>query len=303
LDSAGRSEVATILGQLIQEGTRVLLITRAETIPDWVTHVLELDRLAARWQGRRSEFAGGWRAEAATFSPTPPPVVSSTAEPVIEMRGVDVRYGDRPILRDVSWTVRTGERWAVWGPNGSGKSTLLSLICADHPQAYRNDIRLFGRQRGTGESIWEIKHHIGLVSPELHLYFSEPLSAAHTATTGFFDVVTYRPTTPEQDRRVLSLFEEFEIPSLAERPFATLSTGEQRLVLLIRALVKDPPLLVLDEPFQGLDTLRVRKARQWLDERLRPEQTLIFVSHHREEVPQTVNHLLKLDSGRVAEMR
>src|SRR5439155_10864494 len=164
-----------------------------------------------------------------------------------------------PVLHDVSWTVRTGERWAVLGPNGSGKSTLLSLICADHPQAYSNEIWLFGRKRGSGESIWEIKRHIGLVSPELHLYFSEPLSAAETAATGFFDVVTYRPTTPEQDQRVRSLFEQFEIASLADRPFASLSTGEQRLVLLLRALVKDPPLLVLDEPFQGLDERLVDK--------------------------------------------
>jgi molybdate transport system ATP-binding protein len=303
LDTVGRDEVATILGQLIQQGTRVLLITRAESIPDWVTHVLELDRLTVHWQGRRSEFVARDRQETTEFVPTPAPVVSSSAEPVIEMRSVNVRYGDRPILRDVSWTVRTGERWAMLGPNGSGKSTLLSLICADHPQAYSKDIRLFGRQRGTGESIWEIKNHIGLVSPELHLYFSEPLSAAQTAATGFYDVVSYRPPAPDQDRRVLTLFEQFGITSLAERPFATLSTGEQRLVLLVRALVKDPRLLVLDEPFQGLDALLVRKARQWLDEQLGREQTMIFVSHYRDEIPRTVNRLLELDLGRVVEMR
>ena len=144
---------------------------------------------------------------------------------------------------------------------------------------------------------------VGLVSPELHLYFAEPLSAAQTAATGFFNVVTHRPTTAVQDRRVLSLFEQVGIGALAERPFARLSTGEQRLVLLIRALVKDPPLLVLDEPFQGLDERLVRQARQWLEERLRPEQSLIFVSHHWQEIPRTVHRLLRLDSGRVVEMR
>jgi molybdate transport system ATP-binding protein len=265
--------------------------------------VLELDRLTVRWQGRHSEFRARLPDEAESFLPVPARVLPPPVEPIIEMHGVNVRYGDRPILRDVSWTVRAGERWAVLGPNGSGKSILLSLICGDHPQAYSNEIRLFGRPRGTGESIWEIKRHLGLVSPELHLYFSEPLTAAQTAATGFFDVVTYRPTTQEQDRTVFQLFEQFEIAALAERPFAHLSTGEQRLVLLIRALVKDPPLLVLDEPFQALDGGLMSKARHWLDDHLSPDQTLVFVSHYRKEIPQTVHRFLHLDSGRVVETR
>jgi molybdate transport system ATP-binding protein len=190
----------------------------------------------------------------------------------------------------------------VLGPNGSGKTTLLSLLCGDHPQAYANDIRLFGRQRGSGESIWEIKQRVGLVSPELHLYFSEPLTAAQTAATGFFDVLAYRPTTPSQDAAVRELFEHLGIAALAGRPFQRLSTGEQRLVLLIRALVKQPPVLILDEPFQGLDSRLIARLRAWLDERLRSDQTLLFVSHYAEEIPRTVNHRLRLEQGRVAEL-
>src|SRR5262249_11270896 len=149
--------------------------------------------------------------------------------------------------------------------NGAGKSTLLSLVCGDHPQAYGNRVRLFGRQRGTGESIWEVKANVGLVSPELHLYFTAPLTAARTAATGFFDVLTDRPTTADQTATAGRLCAEFGIPQLADRPFASLSTGQQRLVLLVRALVKRPPLLVLDEPFQGLDDGAIARARGWLD--------------------------------------
>jgi molybdate transport system ATP-binding protein len=221
----------------------------------------------------------------------------NASPPVVELRSVNVTYGSQRILRDVDWTVRSGDRWAVLGPNGSGKTTLLSLICGDHPQAYCNSVKLFGRQRGTGESIWEIKSSIGLVSPELHLYFSEPLSGERTAATGFHDIVTQRPTTPQQDRVVAELFAEFGITNLAIRPFAQLSTGEQRLVLLIRALVKGPKLLILDEPFQGLDERAITQARAWLDERLRPDQTLLFVTHDPAELPNCVSHYLRLDGG------
>jgi molybdate transport system ATP-binding protein len=187
----------------------------------------------------------------------------------------------------------------VLGPNGSGKTTLLSLVCGDHPQAYANDVRLFGRRRGTGESIWEVKRRIGLVSPELHLYFTEPLTAERTAATGFFDGVTDRPTTPDQDAAVGRLFAEFRLSDVAGRPFARLSTGQQRLVLLVRALVKVPELLILDEPFQGLDRPAIEYARGWLDGNLRTDQTLVFVSHHPDEVPRTVTRALRLDGGRV----
>ncbi len=214
---------------------------------------------------------------------------------------MNVSYGERAILRDVSWTVRAGERWAVLGPNGSGKTTLLSLLCGDHPQAYANDLWLFGRKRGSGESIWDIKRHIGLVSPELHLYFSEPLTAFQTAATGFFDVLARRPTTLAQDALVRSLFDEFGLTDLGERPFARLSLGEQRLVLLLRALVKRPPLLILDEPFQAIDTRLTARVRDWLDHRLGPDQTLLFVSHHIEEIPRTVDRRLRLAAGRVVE--
>jgi molybdate transport system ATP-binding protein len=307
LDVEGRGDVATLLGQLVRGGLPIVLITRPETLPGWVTHVLAMDRLTATWRGPREAFlssvAGLGEAGSSCLQETRGPASQRPAtEEIIGLYHVSVAYGDRPILRDVSWTVRAGERWAVLGPNGSGKTTLLSLICADHPQAYSNEVYLFGSRRGTGESIWEIKRRIGLVSPELHLYFTAPLTAFETAATGFFDVLTYRSTTPEQAATVRRLFEEFGIATLAERPFARLSTGEQRLVLLVRALVKEPPLLILDEPFQGLDDESIERARSWLDDRLRPDQTLIFVTHHAREIPRCVTRRLRLCAGQVAEI-
>ena len=299
LDATGRREIADILGHLVERGTRIVLITRPESIPAWVTHVLELDSLAIRRQGPRSPFAVS---EPGDVIPRSLATESRTESPaIIEFHNVNVSYADRSILKDVSWTVRAGERWALLGPNGSGKTTLLSLISGDHPQAYSNDIRLFGRRRGSGETIWDIKRNIGLVSPELHLYFTEPLTAFQAAATGFFDVLAYRKVTPEREIVVRDLFDRFGLSPLSDRYFARLSTGEQRLVLLVRALVKQPPVLILDEPFQGLDSRIVHQLLDWLDGGLRPDQTLIFVSHYEDEIPRTVNRRLRLEEGRVVE--
>jgi molybdate transport system ATP-binding protein len=210
-----------------------------------------------------------------------------------------VTHSGHTILDRVSWTVLRGERWAVLGPNGSGKTTLLSLLCGDHPQAYSNDVRLFGQRRGTGETIWDVKRNVGLLSPEFHLYFSEQLTAERTAATGFFDTLTSRPTTPEQDDRLRELFAALGIAHLAGRAFKCLSTGEQRLVLLARALVKRPPLVILDEPFQAMDATALARCRDYLDRELRADQTLLFVTHEPSELPRSVSKTLRLQHGRV----
>jgi molybdate transport system ATP-binding protein len=290
LDADGRARVSALLGELVAGGLRVVLICRPDAVPGWVNGVLELGPVAPN--------------PGPVPPPAPGPPVSTggvDGPPIIQLNNVTVAHGGRTILDHANWAVRAGERWAVVGPNGSGKTTLLSLLCGDHPQAYSNDVRLFGRRRGTGESIWDVKHNVGLVSPELHLYFPSPLTASRAAATGFFDVLTDRPTTPEQDAAVRGLFERFGIATLADRPFPRLSTGEQRLVLLVRALVKRPPLVILDEPFQSLDAATVERLRGWLDDHLGADQTLIFVSHHPDEIPRTVTRRLRLSEGRVVE--
>ena len=306
LDADGRGRVSELLGELVKGGLRMVLICRPEMVPGWATGALELGpggpvpESVPRADQSPPVATGGLSAPRAAQSP---PVATGglCAPPVIELRDVSVAHGGRAILAHVTWTVRAGERWAVVGPNGSGKTTLLSLLCGDHPQAYSNDVRLFGRRRGTGESVWDVKRNVGLVSPELHLYFTPPLTACRAAATGFFDVLTDRPTTPEQDAAVRGLFERFGITRLTDRPFLRLSTGEQRLVLLVRALVKRPPLVILDEPFQGLDAATVDRIRGWLDAHLGDDQTLLFVSHHPDEMPRTVTRHLRLCDGRADE--
>ena len=290
LDAAGRAALATMLARLVEGGLRLVLVCRPDEVPGWVTNTLQCGT-------RRAGGVSPLIRPDGIRGLTPP--ARPDAPPVVELNSVTVAHGGRAILRDVTWTVRAGERWAVLGPNGSGKTTLLSLLCGDHPQAYVADVRLFGRRRGTGESIWDVKRNVGLVSPELHLYFTQPVTADRAVATGFFDVLTDRPTTPEQDAAVRGLMGRFGIGHLSGRPFRRLSTGEQRLVLFARAVVKRPPLVILDEPFQGLDADTVGRLRDWLDAALGPDQTLLFVSHLPAELPRTIAHTLRLENGQV----
>jgi len=299
LDTDGRREVTSILRQLVAGGSRLVLIVPSDAIPDCVSHVLELTNRRVSYSGPREGYDPSAPNVADTLCVPFGDGTQSVPVTIIELKNVSVSYSGKPILCDVTWTVRMGERWAILGPNGSGKTTLLSLICGDHPQAYSNHVQLFGRQRGDGESMWEIKKRIGFFSPELHLYFSEPLTADRTAATGFSDVLVSRPTTPEQDATVRELFDYFEVSDLRGHHFLRLSTGQQRIVLFIRALVKNPPLFVLDEPFQVLDARTKELARKWIDERISPHQTVLFVTHDASELPRTVTRRLRLDHGQV----
>ena len=212
------------------------------------------------------------------------------------MNQVSIRYGERVILDTLDWTVRNGERWALGGQNGAGKSTLLSLVCADNPQSYACDIALFGNPRGSGESIWDIKKHIGYVSPEMHRAYQKNLPAVRIVASGLKDSMGLYVKPNEEEYGICRWWMDiFGLKGKEDTPFLKLSSGEQRLVLLARAFVKDPQLLILDEPLHGLDNRNRRLVKDVIEAFCqRRNKTMIMVTHYKEELPACIDHDLFL---------
>jgi molybdate transport system ATP-binding protein len=197
--------------------------------------------------------------------------------------------------------VNEGENWAVLGPNGAGKTALLSLILGDNPQCYSNDIRVFGIKRGTGESVWDVKANIGYVSPDIQALYPSETPCLSVVLSGFFDSIDLHATcSSAQERHAHDWMQCLDLADLECVPFGDLSLGQQRLVLLARALVKDPPLLVLDEPCQSLPPDSREVILGLLDRLCQQEWvSLICVSHHLDEIPRSVSHVLHLAKGEV----
>ncbi|MCD4673516.1 MAG: ATP-binding cassette domain-containing protein [Anaerolineaceae bacterium] len=319
LDPQSRATLAAGITDLIrQQAVQVLFITtRADEIPPDIRHLLVMQDGHIAAQGARMQLLNDPKLQNLV---SPPPASrqaykgnaafdamiasyaddsSPTPAALVEMQNVSVRYGQTGILHNINWTVRQGECWALLGHNGAGKSTLLSLILADNPQAYANHISLFGKRRGSGESIWEIKRRIGWVSPELHIYFRKTVTCLDAVCSGFYDSNgLYHSCTADQTAASHNWLQILDMASLAEVPFNALSTGQQRLILLARALVNNPPLLILDEPCQGLDESHRRVFLDLLDQLCEGTNlSLIYVTHYADELPASIDHHLRLKQG------
>jgi molybdate transport system ATP-binding protein len=323
LDRATRARLKAVIDRLMRAGLPVLLITnRPDELPSRTTHLLLVRAHRVIAQGAKramlqhplarklassnssSSFLGAAKCNEAGSS-SKGQAAKGRAVLLIELNRVTVRLGHKRILDDVTWTMRRGENWALVGPNGSGKTTLLSLIQGDNPQAYALDLRLFGLKPESTQTLWHMRRQIGWVSPELHLHYPPGWSCLNVVCSGFFNTVgLYEPCTSRQRAAARDWLRRFGLAEQAELAFGELSLGDQRLVLLARAVVKKPKLLVLDEPCQGLDAAHRLAILTTVDEVIGETRAgLIFVTHHAKEMPACITDVLELKSGRIQNRR
>ena len=280
----------------------------------------------------RAAKAAGTRSKAAAANKN----AGAEGKPLVILRDVSITYSGKPVISGVDWSILCGERWGLVGPSGSGKTSLLAMMMGDHLQAYSNDVTLFGTRRGDGDSIWDIRQRVGYSGPELHsgAFTSPGLTVAQVIATGFghgtasadgvepsleqlsaintvvrqiaafiAPGITYSLVTPAYGAEAGTIHDNPALPWL-DHPFRTQAAGLQRLALFVRAVVKLPDLLALDEPFQAMDPNLVEACKAWLDAHLQPCQALVVVTHHAaSELPSCTNRLLRMGAdGRPADM-
>ena len=307
LDAETRDQLKDLLKNLSSERALqiILVLSKSDDIPEFITHVVEVKDMKVLPKVTKQQYLDSRQpVPAHVLNPALVQAIQDLpysdreyhSEEVVKMNKVSIRYGERTILKELDWTVNNGERWALSGQNGAGKSTLLSLVCADNPQSYACDIALFGNPRGSGESIWDIKKHIGYVSPELHRSYQRDLPAIRIVASGLMDSVGLYVKPKEEDMDKCRFWMKvFGLEGLEERGFLKLSSGEQRLVLLARAFVKDPELLILDEPLHGLDNVNRRLVKDVIEAFCqRKNKTMIMVTHYKEELPACIDHSIFL---------
>lgn len=324
LDEQAREMLLNSINTLMELQIQVLLITHhLEEIPTRTTHALLIKNGSVVAQGQKSKILTSENIRAlynceleikqgngryylsypirqqndVNFRQQESSNISNV---LIEMKNVSVIYGEKVVLDSFNWKVQKGENWAIIGPNGSGKSTILKLISGENLQGYANDITLFGRKKGTGETIWDIKQYIGIVSGELQLQYMQDMSAFDVVISGFYDSIgLYRYPTKAQQEVGEHWVHLLKIKGLADRNFHSLSYGQKRMILLARAIIKAPVLLILDEPCHGLDILNRKHVLETIERIGETDTQILYVSHHQEEILPCITHVLKLNNGMV----
>jgi molybdate transport system ATP-binding protein len=221
--------------------------------------------------------------------------ISLPAGPLVELHNVSVSYEGRPILDKINWTINAGEFWQLAGPNGAGKSTILSLITGDNPKGYGQQLFLFGIKKGNGEAVWDIKKYIGYLTPTMTQFFPRLDSVEKMVLSGFFDSIgLYRVPNETQVKTAGAWLQTIGLYEERHAPFCFLPLGKQRMVLVARAMVKHPPLLILDEPASGLDDDNVLLFTALINKIAAETTTAILYVSHRPEAGLEPTHVFEL---------
>jgi molybdate transport system ATP-binding protein len=305
LDRESQKELGRVIDELMTADIAVLMLCRQEAdLPEGISHLLVLDRGEVLCQGEKNEILARRDVQALmnppleAFSQLPPPAPRNyelpADGPLLALNDVNVSYGELQVLRKVTWVFDYGQHCYVSGPNGCGKSTLLSLVTGDNHKAYGQDITLFGIRRGSGESIWDIKQKYGQLDNQLHLNFVRGMKAVEVVVSGFFDTVgLYDDWGDRQLETAEQWLAAMGLSDYSRDAFDTLSFGIQRMVLLARAMVKSPAILLLDEPTLGMDGHHRQLMLRAIDHiAANCDTQVIFVSHSLGDVPNCINQHL-----------
>lgn len=304
LDAEGRKILEGILAGLAISGQHMLLLTSRHFVPSCFNRYAQLEDGKLQFLKSPEEIPVPGvmlREMPAKDFPMSMHFSYPDFKYAVRMRNVHVKYDGKKILDGINWEIEKGACWGLTGHNGAGKSTLLSLITADNPQAYANDIYLFDRKRGSGESIWEIKQKIGYLSPELQLYFDPAASVFSAVASGLFDTIgLFRRLSADQEQYVNEWLQFLDCAAYGNRLLSSLPAGLQRMVLLGRSIIKTPPLLILDEPCQGLDGAQTALTLHIIDRYCAHfGASLIYVSHYQNEFPVCIKQTLHLQKGKI----
>jgi molybdate transport system ATP-binding protein len=308
LDELSCHELDQALRLLPDQGIELILtVNTLNDIPFWCTHLAVINSGSLVHAGPREKVLPSISGSTET-EPSDHPVLSDIYFPqttpqdhleevLIYLQKGSAGYNDKTLFSGLDLKVCSGDHTLITGPNGCGKSTLLDMITGDNPRCYTSDLKVFGKKRGSGESIWDLKRHMGIVSPGLHRDHRVPGSALSVVLSGFFDSIgLYKQVGRAEISTGLHWLDWIGLRDKADAPFRRLPFAEQRLVLIARALIKRPKLLILDEPTQGLDDMH-RYALLDLLEKIADQQlsTLLFVSHRRDEQRPFFRRHIRLD--------
>jgi molybdate transport system ATP-binding protein len=293
LDVAACGELAHAIA-CVAERVPVLLVgtflpAQLHSVLDVVREVVVIEQQQIAFRGTRA----AWLARAAVHTRTrrPPPVqlgnyyeALAPEVPLVQLKQGRVQYGEQVVFEKLDFTVHAGQHTLIEGPNGSGKSSLLEMITGDHPQAYSNDLHLFGRRRGSGETVWEIKQNVGVVSGRLHRDYRVGGSVEDVLISGLFDSIgVYREREPSHRARALAWLDWLELGVSPDSAFRELSFGQQRCVLIARAAIKLPPLVVMDEPTSGLDQDNRERALELIKSLCTQQKSTVLMVTHRDD--------------------